>query len=74
MDVVFQSPKMDTEVVVARGELLDSITRSNPFCTESNAGRLVSLEVKESIVRLADHGSQHVSRSVSTVAEKLLVA
>ena len=57
VDVVFQAPKMDTEVVVPRGELLDSITRSNPFCSESNAGRLVSLEVKESIVRLTAQDS-----------------
>ena len=57
VDIVFQAPKMDTEVVVPRGELLDSITRSNPFCTESNAGRLVSLDVKESIVRLTAQDS-----------------
>jgi DNA polymerase III sliding clamp (beta) subunit (PCNA family) len=57
VDVVFSSQQMDTFIHVGRESLLDSIHRSDPFCVESTAGRLVSLEVKNSKVRLTAEDS-----------------
>ena len=53
MDAVFKAQVMTMEVQVPRDGLLTSISRSSPFCSETVAGRLVCLDVKNSIVRLS---------------------
>ena len=52
VDIVFTVQKTDTTVTVARQDVLDSLGRCSPFCSESDAGRLVSVEVNDGLVRL----------------------
>jgi hypothetical protein len=53
MDAIFKSQAMTMSVEIATDSLLTSISRSSPFCSETVAGRLISIAVKDSILRLS---------------------
>ena len=60
VDVVFKNQSMDSSIEVARGQLLDSVSRSNPFCADTTSGRLVQVELTGDSLKLSasDQGGE----------------